>query len=439
MSQPPMTCFVEALPLDGMGFEALSAAGTAASTFVLQRSQEGGAPAEFSYYGLDVEPIKQEHADALTTGGTSVHYASDRVAAAAGAIPFKGGVFVYLPYDTVDGQGHAFWLTRVLLILVHRTSEAFVASLSREATSGAAVAWAARLQALVANPPASSEDTQWQVDVTFEAYCAGIQAVQARIAAGEIEQAIYSLSLSKRTPAQAEGVFHVLQRRNASPHVFLVRHGEATLIGASPAMHLRKAGELLTVETDAGTRRLGVTEQETKAIERELLSAEKDLEEQRMIVDETIADLAAIASGPVEVPVRLEVRRLGSVMHLFTVLQARVAPGVTPLGAVTSCFPPAAVTGVPRRAAMAVIREVEKVARGPYGGVLGVVSLDGSVDTAIILRSAVLRDGSVVMRCGGGITHASVAADEYQECLNKARSLQSAIDEAEAALRTAPV
>jgi anthranilate/para-aminobenzoate synthase component I len=425
-----MTCTIEPFALEGLDFEALGSAASAICVFGLQRSREAGISPDYSYFGLEVEPITREQASFLTSSAVDITLASD----AAASVPFKGGIFAYLPYDGPEAS-HVFWLVRDLLILNHRTGDAFLSRASsgkapnphdrskRLRTQSAALS-ARREQ--IASP---SDD--WSIDVGYEKYCAQLATIQARIAAGEIEQAILSLGLSKKSHATAGEIFDELRQRNASPHVFLVRHGATALIGASPAMHLRKEGNLLTVETDAGTRRLGATEEENRAIEHELLSSEKDLEEQRMIVDETIRDLQAIAAGPVKVPVRLEIRRLGSVMHLFTVLEARIAEGLGPIDAVMSCFPPSAVTGAPRHAAMRVIQEVEQVSRGPYGGVLGVIGFDGAVDTAIVLRSACLRDGLVSMRCGGGITHASVTVDEYNECLNKARSIQACVATAE--------
>jgi anthranilate synthase component 1 len=425
-----MTCAIEPFSSEGLDFEALASAASTICVFGLQRSPEAGRLPDYSYFGLEVEPVTRAQASLLTASAIDITLSSD----AAASVPFKGGVFAYLPYDGPE-TSQVFWLVRDLLILNHRTRKAFLSRVSTGEVPNPHN-WSKRLHSQSAAPNARRAGTgapsdEWSLDVSYDEYRAQLATIQARIAIGEIEQAILSLGLSKKSHATADEIFDELRQRNASPHVFLVRNGTTTLIGASPAMHLRKEGNLLTVETDAGTRRLGATEEENRAIERELLSSEKDLEEQRMIVDETIRDLQAIASGPVKVPVRLEIRRLGSVMHLFTVLEARIAEGLGPIDAVMSCFPPSAVTGAPRSSAMRVIQEIEQVNRGPYGGVLGMIGFDGAVDTAIVLRSAWLRDGLVSMRCGGGITHASVAVDEYNECLNKARSIQACVATAE--------
>jgi anthranilate synthase component 1 len=431
VSHESITCAIEPFAAEGLDFEDLAAAASAACTFALQRSPEAGAEADYSYYGLDVASVSRAEATALTSSSVNVRLCSGDLA----SVPFKGGIFAYLPYDGPESS-HVFWLVRDLLILNHRTRQAFLSRVLMDESSKARD-WGKELCAPSANVSlgAAAETGDWLMDVAYDEYCARLAAIQARIASGEIEQAILSLGLSKHTSAPAEEIFGELRQRNASPHVYLVRHGRTTLIGASPAMHLRKEEDVLTVEADAGTRRLGATEENTKAIERELLGSEKDLEEQRMIVDETIRDLQAIAAGTVEVPVRLEIRRVGSVMHLFTVLKARLAMGISPIDAVMSCFPPSAVTGAPRREAMKVIREVERTERGAYGGVLGMIGFDGSVDTAIVLRSAWLQNGKVSMRCGGGITHASVAPEEYNECLNKARSIQTCVAAAESRVR----
>jgi anthranilate synthase component 1 len=409
------------------------------SLFTFQRAKSGAASPDFTYIGLEVETISRATAEFLCSGEDN---ADSVVALDSGdrylRIPFKGGVFVFLPYEYSDDLPTSspqpiFELVRRLVVVDHGHHDAYLMQLISDDKEVRSVREDMRRWITdfghKHNPTASGLEaekraTAWSPDCTFKEYAARFDGIQRSITKGGLRQAILSVGMSKTTTASAGTIFDVLQRRNSSPHTFLFRAGRMTVVGSSPAMHLRKVGDLLTVETDAGTRRAGKDEEETRAVMKELLSSAKDLDEQKMIVEETIADLAVIAAdGHVDVPVKLEVRRLGNVMHLYTVLQARLKPGISSIEAVTSCFPPAAVTGVPKKAAMACIRGIERTERGPYAGVVGLLGLDGSVDTAIILRSAWIFGNRISLRCGGGITAASVSADEYQECMNKAQAM----------------
>ncbi|KWV55152.1 hypothetical protein AS026_37900 [Rhizobium altiplani] len=433
MTKASLKRVVEHYPLNASQIEDLHHKAGPLSRFILQRSEGGGTPPQFSYFGLEASLISQTDADRLTRGSPEETGDSPEFA----KVPFKGGVFAYLPYDGGGTEGPQFWLVSKMLVIDHVNAIAFIVVSGAGANSTICQEIfdeLVRVPNAVARPAATDaiERAEWAVDVSMEEYVGRIGEIQSRIGQGELQQAILSVGLSKRTNATAEAVFDVMRQRNSSPHIFLVRDEHTTLIGASPAMHLRKTGSLLTVETDAGTRRIGDTEEATQAIMQELLSSAKDLEEQKMIVDETIVDLKAIAAdGKVNMPIELEVRKLGSVMHLFTVLEAEIKSDLSPLGAVLSCFPPSAVTGAPRRDAIKVIKDVERKPRGPYGGVVGMIGFDGSVDTAIILRSAWIDGDQITMRCGGGITHASVATEEYNECMNKARSMIDCVREAE--------
>ncbi|MDN5925892.1 MAG: chorismate-binding protein [Hyphomicrobiales bacterium] len=407
------------------------------SSFCMQRSAGAGSDAEFTYYGLDIEPVDQSGASHYVGGSLDLSGLPRNA-------PFAGGVFVYLPYEfdgKRPGSGTIFWLVTTLLTIDHRSNKAIMVHLAsgnpdkdaerkRLADRLSAIG---RLQVDGA-PRTETIDDDWHADVSAADYSNSVGKIQDAIARAEISQAILSIGFSKSTSTTVTQVFEALRKKRPSPHVFMIKSDELSLVGASPAMHLLKRNDTIVIETDAGTRQIGKTAEETEALRNELLNSSKDREEQKMLVDETFTDLRAIAvDSRVSTPVELEVRQLGNVMHLFTVLEAKCPKNLGPIDAIVSCLPAAAVTGRPKKAAMAAIRSVERVKRGPYGGVVGLVGFDGSVDSAIILRSAWLKDGSISMRCGGGITHASVAVDEYNECLNKARAIMDSVREAEGA------
>lgn len=411
------------------------------SAFILQRKNVEDARPSYTYIALAADELTQQEADRLTARELLPTLRIDDGAREDFALlPFHGGVFCYLPYESSLRIPAHFWLIRRLLVLDHAAGVTYLVHLLGAGSTGGLEReqQKAELDVLLAGKDipaecdASPVVSDWVADTTFEDYRGRLKAIQDAIARGELRQAILSIGLSKVTTVGAPAIFEQLRTTRASPHTFLVNLGGASLLGSSPAMHLRKTGDLISVETDAGTRRVGATEIETRQIEAQLLASAKDLEEQRMLVEETAGDLASIAiRGRVETPVDLEVRRVGEVMHLYTVLEARLEPKVSPLAAVMACFPAAAVTGSPRAAAMAAIRRIELGARGFYGGVVGLLGFDGSVDTAIILRSAWVEGGRVTMRCGGGITASSDATEEFDECLNKARAMMACVAAAE--------
>lgn len=417
--------------------------------FIFQRAAHGASAPDFTYVGLDVEPLSLEDARALCNAPEVTRPSSADKDGLFGRLPFKGGVFVFVPHEFSpsrgDGPSMTAWFTRRLLAIDHGNGQAYLIHLSTSDEDESAVRaalrdWIATNRNPVedaapggAAPPRSGEE--WVCDVDFDEYARRLGHIQQGISEGHLRQAILSLGMSRTTTAPPRAVFAKLRSRAAASHTFLINLDGLSVVGASPAMHLSKQGDLLSVESDAGTRRVGASAAEDRAIEQELLSSQKDIEEQQMIVEETIADVAAIArSGQVDTPVELEVRRQGQVMHLYTVLEARLNDGIGPLDAVLSCFPPAAVTGSPKAVARKYIREAEGAPRGPYAGVAGLIGLDGSVDTAVVLRSAWILGERIFLRCGGGITAASVVEEEYRECMNKAATLIDCVAAAEAEL-----
>ncbi|AMJ61447.1 chorismate-binding protein [Bosea sp. PAMC 26642] len=437
MAYSQITAIQQNIALDTTALAALDRGALVRSHFCMQRSAGSGSEPAFSYYGLEVEAIKYE---------TAARYVGDShdLPGLPRDLPFGGGVFAYFPYEfdgkQPDSSGAIFWFVRTLLVIDHGGGKAVLVRLmSGEFDDAAERRKLVELFSTISSSvvasrarPANQAPLDWQIDIAAADYFIAVGKVQDAIKRNEISQAILSIGLSKSTTSSVEEVFDALRKRRPSPHVFMVKSEYLSLVGASPAMHLLKQGDTLTIETDAGTRQIGQSAEETEAIKNELFASTKDREEQKMLVDETLMDLRAIAiGGKVSMPVELEVRQLGNVMHLFTVLEAQCSPRLGALEAITACLPAAAVTGAPRKGAMATVRAVESKDRGPYGGVVGLIGFNGSVDSAIILRSAWLRNGTISMRCGGGITHASIAIDEYNECHNKARAMMDAVAEAE--------
>jgi anthranilate synthase component 1 len=182
----------------------------------------------------------------------------------------------------------------------------------------------------------------------------------------------------------------------------------------------------------AGTRRRGATPEEDKALEQELRADEKERAEHVMLLDLGRNDVGRVSTpGTVRATQVMDVERYSHVMHLVSHVQGRLRPELTALDALRSCFPAGTVAGAPKIRAMEIITELEHERRGPYAGAVGYVSFSGNVDTAIGIRTMVLKDGVAYVQAGGGIVFDSQEAAEYDETVNKALALLRAIDLAE--------
>jgi len=252
------------------------------------------------------------------------------------------------------------------------------------------------------------------------------------IRAGDIIQAVLSQRFSRPTTASPLALYRALRHINPSPYMFLLALGDFHLVGASPEMLVRVEDGLVEVHPIAGTRPRGATPEEDGALEAELRSDEKERAEHIMLVDLARNDVGRVAvPGTVKVTQLMEVERYSHVMHLVSHVTGRLRPDRTPFDALRSCFPAGTLSGAPKVRAMEIISELEPDRRGPYGGAVGYVGFNGNLDTAITIRTVVLKDGVGYVQAGAGIVADSRPEAEFQETVNKARALLRAIDLAE--------
>jgi anthranilate synthase component 1 len=214
--------------------------------------------------------------------------------------------------------------------------------------------------------------------------------------------------------------------------MFFLQFGDFYLIGASPEMLVKVQQGRVTTHPIAGTRPRGVDGAEDERLERELLDDEKERAEHLMLVDLGRNDIGRIATtGSVRVPRFMQVDHYSHVMHLVSEVEGQLREGLGPVDALRACFPAGTVSGAPKVRAMQIISDLEKDRRGPYSGAVGYVGYDGSMDTAITIRTIAIKDGLASVQAGAGIVADSVPESEYRETQHKARALLSAIDLAE--------
>ena len=289
----------------------------------------------------------------------------------------------------------------------------------------------------VETPPSVREPAQ--SNVSRERYAANVERARQYIIAGDIIQVVPSQRLSRRTAAHPFSIYRALRTVNPSPYMYYLTMGDAYIIGASPEMLVRVEEGVVETHPIAGTRRRGRNAEEDAALEEELRSDEKERAEHVMLVDLGRNDIGRVSqAGSVRVGDFMIVERYSHVMHLVSRVTGRLRPDLSAYDALRACFPAGTVAGAPKIRAMEIIAELEPCRRGPYAGAVGYFDFSGNMDTAITIRTIVLKEGVAHIQAGGGVVYDSDPEAEYQESLNKARALLVAIDQAEAMEEAVP-
>ena len=280
-------------------------------------------------------------------------------------------------------------------------------------------------------PPANDAAQEVTSDFDDAAYAAVVVGMKEKVAAGDIFQAVPSRAF--RTPcADPAAAFARLAAADPSRYTFFVETGFGTLFGASPetAVGVRRKGEdrIAIVTPIAGTRPRGGTIDEDDRMEADLRLDAKEIAEHMMLVDLARNDVARVAEpGTRRVASLLAVERFAKVMHLVSRVEGRLEPDRDAIDALIACVTCGTLSGAPKLRALELIREAELSPRGPYGGAVGWIAGDGSMDTAIVIRSALVRDGMAEVRAGAGVVHDSDPAAEAAETRQKASAILAAI------------
>lgn len=250
---------------------------------------------------------------------------------------------------------------------------------------------------------------------------------------GDIIQAVPSLRLSQRTDASPFAIYRALRSINPSPYMYYLHLGDFHIVGASPELLVRVEDGMVSNHPIAGTRPRSQDSDKDRALEEELKNDEKECAEHLMLVDLARNDVGRISEpGTVEVTQFMDIERYSHVMHLVSHVQGKLRNGLSQFDALRACFPAGTVSGAPKIRAMEIIAELEPDKRGPYAGAVGYFDFSGNLDTAIAIRTIIIKDGTAYVQAGAGIVADSVPEREYQECLNKAQALLTAISQAEA-------
>jgi len=270
-------------------------------------------------------------------------------------------------------------------------------------------------------------------------YVRAVEVAKDAIAAGEAIQVVLARRQSFELPTDPGtgraldgiGLYRSLRRVNPSPYLFFVRVPAFEVVGASPELLVQADGDKLTTHPIAGTRPRGATAAEDQLLAEQLQRDPKERAEHVMLVDLGRNDLGRVARpGSVTVSKYMDVERYSHVLHLVSHVEARLRPDADALDALRAVFPAGTLSGAPKVRAMQLIAAAEGERRGLYGGAVGYLGYDGNLDTAITIRSAVLREGRAHVHTGAGIVAGSVPEREFEETEHKAAALRRAIEEA---------
>ncbi len=285
--------------------------------------------------------------------------------------------------------------------------------------------------------PVAVTDTKTQRSHTQPQFEAMVQCAKEHIAAGDVFQVVLSQKFTRQTKASPFSIYRALRRLNPSPYMFFFDFGNLTpeplfLIGASPEVHVRMEARRAILRPIAGTRPRAATVEQDESLAAELLSDAKERAEHVMLVDLARNDLGRVCEyGSVEVTDMMVVERYSHVMHIVSQVEGDLRSGLDAFDLLAATFPAGTVSGAPKVRAMEIIAELEGNPRGPYAGVVGYVSFDGSMDTCITLRTLYMQGNSVSAQAGAGIVADSDPANEYAETLSKAQAVALAIEQAE--------
>jgi anthranilate synthase component I len=276
-----------------------------------------------------------------------------------------------------------------------------------------------------------------------EGYMTMVSRAKEYIVAGDIIQVVPSQRFEAPLEVHPFNIYRSLRTINPSPYMFYLRLGDHTLVGASPEVMVRVEGSDVTLRPIAGTRPRGATEQDDVAMEKELLADPKERAEHVMLVDLGRNDVGRVSKiGSVHVSELMVVERYSHVMHIVSNVKGVLRDDCDAFDAFAATFPQGTVSGAPKIRAMEIIDELEPVRRGVYAGAVGYFSYTGNTDTAIALRTLLIKNNRVYIQAGGGVVADSDPGAEFDESVNKARAMiraLSAAREFEVAARRAEV
>ena len=278
---------------------------------------------------------------------------------------------------------------------------------------------------------AAVAETDYHYGFSRRDFIAAVEKCQEYILSGDIFQVVLSQRMSVPFAARPLDVYRALRALNPSPYMYFIDLGDTQIVGSSPEVLVRVQNRRVTLRPIAGTRRRGVSADEDRRLEAELLADPKERAEHLMLIDLGRNDAGRVArTGSVKVTDNMVIERYSHVMHIVSQVVAELADGLTATDAIRSSFPAGTLSGAPKIRAMEIINELEPVRRNVYAGAVGYINWNDDVDLAIAIRTAVIKDGMLHVQAGAGIVADSDPETEWEETMSKGRALVAAVNSA---------
>lgn len=275
----------------------------------------------------------------------------------------------------------------------------------------------------------TSQKTELLPEVSQEKFEKMVTDAKEYILAGDLIQVVLSQRFSGVNHVPAFDIYRALRKINPSPYLYFLKFDDETIIGSSPEILVRLTGNIIELRPIAGTRKRGITPEEDKALEKDLLSDIKERAEHVMLVDLGRNDAGRVAkSGTVRVEDLMCVERYSHVMHIVSGVKAELLEGKDMFDVLRACFPAGTVSGAPKIRAMEIIDELEHSRRGPYAGSVGYFGFTGNMDMAITIRTLFQKGEKLYLQAGAGIVADSVPEKEWEETINKGMALMKALE-----------
>jgi anthranilate synthase component 1 len=379
-----------------------------------------------------------------------------RPAPVEGLPPFAGGAVGFFAYDlvrTVEPLGEpnpdplglpdlALMVTDAMLVFDHLRHEltilacAFVeedgsVDAAYEAAATTIAEMRERLRGAVPVPahPMTAQPPRFESNMTREEFEAAVARIVEYVHAGDAFQVVPSQRFSAPAPVEAFSVYRGLRAVNPSPYMYFLEFGDFQLAGASPEPLVKVTGRQVETRPIAGTYPRGQSEDEDRRLAEKLRNDPKERAEHVMLVDLGRNDLGRVCEyGSVVVDELMYVETYSHVLHIVSQVSGRLKEGISALDVLRSALPAGTLSGAPKVRAMQIIDELEKVKRGGYGGAVGYLSWDGDLDTAIHIRTVVVKDGQLHVQAGGGTVADAKPEYEWNESVNKARAVFRAVE-----------
>jgi anthranilate synthase component 1 len=427
--------------------------------FLLESAEQGQRVGRYSFIGLRPRAVLRW---SLGDGGDPYDLAAAALARfnqapLADAPPFTGGAVGFFGYDLVrtveplapanpDTLGLpdlALMLTDLLVTFDHlKHTVTILANVDLDAEPDVEQAYAlaaqriAEARAQLAGPvprPQRAHETRtlptFESNMPRERFEGIVRRIVEYIFAGDAFQVVPSQRWSAAVPVEAFSIYRGLRAVNPSPYMYYLDFGDFEVAGASPEPLLTVAGRHVSTRPIAGTRHRGATPEEDRRIAAELLADEKERAEHVMLVDLGRNDLGRVCEyGSVVVDELMEIESYSHVMHIVSSVSGTLRPDVGAMDALRSVLPAGTLSGAPKVRAMQIIDELEPVKRGGYGGAIGYLSYAGDLDTAIHIRTVVVKDGVAHVQAGGGTVADAEPAYEYEESVAKSSAAMRAVE-----------